>query len=75
MPKKGLNCQDIIDNLVKIDRDIFPFFSLDETEMIIIFTKKKVNEIRKCLKSLSKSFGFRFGIHGNEVHIKIKKVK
>lgn len=66
-----LTCKDIVDKISKIDSEAFPFLSLNETEMIIIFTKRKEKKIKRFLDSNK----FDYKIKGNQIRIKIKKMR
>jgi hypothetical protein len=70
MPTKKITCKDIAEKLQKIDKHCFPFLSLDETEMIVMFDRGKKEAIEKYLKSMS----LDYSVEDNRIRIRIKKI-
>ena len=72
---KKQNCQDLIDGLTKIDKNVFAFLTMDETDMVVFFWRGKKAAIEKYMKANKLKYRFDSKRKNSVVYIKIKKAK
>ena len=69
---KNYTCKDMIDGLTEIDKNVFPFLSMDETEMVVYFWAGKHAAVEKYLKAHKLKYRFD-SKRKSIVYIKIKR--
>ena len=72
---KKQNCRDLIDGLTKIDKNVFAFLTMDETDMVVFFWRGKKAAIEKYMKANKLKYRFDSKRKESIVYIKIKKAK